>query len=502
MGALSEKDQKRIEDACFAIIGLQGLSMPASLLMEQLPAEIAKQTDSAALTLALRRSSLLTETSPGMFKASPRRPDVPASPDYAAIPRVAVGSNIEELLHDNPPLPADVQLRLFKRLAAIRLAISFADRLTGISKLGNEVTRLLDAMPEFARWSTHDLVKHAEGSAHWTAQSAESVVAQERRRQLFTSIYGCDLLERMTLEELGGELQQLKDRLITSNLRLVSHFTRPHARGGFMWYSDLFQEAVIGLIRAVDRYDPYRGYQFSTYATWWIRQSVTRALADQERTIRIPVHMLEKLARIRIDLDGSPASDEVQGKVVTAERDLLLVDRKLTSLNGVASVIGSDEELAEELGRCELRITISDLLRQLPQRERLVLELRFGTDGGKEATLQEIAGELGLTRERIRQVERLALSNLELLWEQSFWTDPEAGTHHEKRSVRQGHGGSSATVTSDPVFAGDWDPNQGWRPAPHSMSQNQRTYVNKTRALLIHAAGGGAGRYLLVSPIA
>jgi RNA polymerase primary sigma factor len=223
-----------------------------------------------------------------------------------------------------------------------------------------------------------------------------------------------------------------RDHLITANTRLVISIAKRY-RGRGVPFQDLIQEGNLGLMRAVDKFDPGRGYKFSTYATWWIRQAVTRALADQGRTIRLPVHMEESIRKLnhtayQIEQDrGQPPSPEEiadeMGLKPRRVRWMLEVARQPVSLQEPAgeeknSELGSfieDEEMPSPPEAAEqtlLRTTLEELLTTLSPREARILRLRFGLQDGHYYTLEEIGEKFGLTRERIRQIEKEALQRL------------------------------------------------------------------------------------------
>ncbi|HYQ13411.1 MAG TPA: sigma-70 family RNA polymerase sigma factor [Solirubrobacterales bacterium] len=258
-------------------------------------------------------------------------------------------------------------------------------------------------------------------------------------RLYLRSIGRVDLLTAPEEIELAKRIERgdiaAKRHMVEANLRLVVSIAKGYLGRGLS-FLDLIQEGSLGLIRAVEKFDYRRGYKFSTYATWWIRQAVTRAIADKARTIRIPVHMVEKLNRVthverqlvqRMGREPEPAEIAEELKITIREvRDILRVAQMPISLE---KPVGDEEE--SELGdfvaddRTEepfdtaterlQREDIQKALDALPERERQVIELRYGLRGHEPLTLEEVGRAFGVTRERIRQIENNTLKKLKQL---------------------------------------------------------------------------------------
>ncbi len=266
--------------------------------------------------------------------------------------------------------------------------------------------------------------------------SEEGVAVDDPVRMYLKDIGKIPLLdtdrELYLAEKIAEGDEAAKNELVEANLRLVVSIAKKYVGKG-MYFLDLIQEGNLGLIKAVEKFDHTKGYKFSTYATWWIRQAITRAIADQARTIRIPVHMVETIHRVSRcsrqllqELGREPSVDEIAAKLNMSGEKVREIMKAAQDPVSLETPIGEEDDShlgdfipddssmtpAEAVSYQLLREQLNKVLHTLTPREEMVIKLRFGLEDGRTRTLEEVGKEFNITRERIRQIEAKALRKL------------------------------------------------------------------------------------------
>jgi RNA polymerase primary sigma factor len=273
------------------------------------------------------------------------------------------------------------------------------------------------------------------------ARKIADLLELERIREKMIDRNDCVPTDREWGQEVGMELpafkrrlylgRRAKDKMVQSNLRLVVSIAKKYMNRGLS-FQDLIQEGSLGLIRAAEKFDHEKGYKFSTYATWWIRQAITRAIADQSRTIRLPVHLYETISRIKKttkilsqEMGRKPTEEEIATRMEMTIEKLRFIAKSAQLPISLETPIGKEEDSRlgdfieadgetpeDQVSKSLLREDLENVLDTLSPRERDVLRLRYGLDDGRMKTLEEIGQIFNVTRERIRQIEAKALRKL------------------------------------------------------------------------------------------
>lgn len=310
-----------------------------------------------------------------------------------------------------------------------------------MSSKKDDILNAKDLTLEIDEPETDDLEKEEELTDEELAITAENVdsFADDSVRLYLREIGKIPLLTPEEEADLAQRIvkgdKKAKDKMVEANMRLVVSIAKRYGGRG-LDFLDLIQEGNTGLLRAVEKFDPDKGFKFSTYATWWVRQAITRAIADQARTIRIPVHMVETINKVlrttrklTSELNREPTNEEI-AKALDMEPDkidyVMRIKQDIASLDASIGREGDDEDSVlgdfvedEERDSPEdsaanqiLKEQLSEIIATLTDREQKIIRLRFGIGGGRPHTLEEVGAEFDVTRERIRQIEAKALSKL------------------------------------------------------------------------------------------
>ena len=287
-----------------------------------------------------------------------------------------------------------------------------------------------DDLENEEEFSDEDLAITAENVDAFADDSVRLYLREIGKIPLLTPEEEADLADRI----VKGD-KKAKDKMVESNMRLVVSIAKRYGGRG-LDFLDLIQEGNTGLLRAVEKFDPAKGFKFSTYATWWVRQAITRAIADQARTIRIPVHMVETINKVlrttrklTTELNREPTNEEIAEELGLEPEKIdyvMRIKQDIASLDASVGREGDDEDSVlgdfvedeerdspeESAANQILKEQLSEIIATLTDREQKIIRLRFGIGGGRPHTLEEVGNEFDVTRERIRQIEAKALSKL------------------------------------------------------------------------------------------
>lgn len=353
---------------------------------------------------------------------------------FTAMREEARINNIKELIEKGKKRGTLTYTEIMDSLQGIELTPEQIDDI--YEKLSGMGIEVVPETPDLEPLESPVLEEHSSEEIEVDLSIPEGISIDDPVRMYLKEIGRVPLLSPEEEIELAKRIEQgdeeAKRRLAEANLRLVVSIAKRYVGRG-MLFLDLIQEGNLGLIKAVEKFDYRKGYKFSTYATWWIRQAITRAIADQARTIRIPVHMVEtinKLIRVHRqllqELGRDPTPEEIAKEMNISEEKVREIQKIAQEPVSLETPIGEEEDShlgdfiedqearapAEEASYTMLREQLDEVLTTLTDREQKVLRLRFGLDDGRARTLEEVGQRFGVTRERIRQIEAKTLRKL------------------------------------------------------------------------------------------
>ncbi|HEY5805848.1 MAG TPA: RNA polymerase sigma factor RpoD [Candidatus Saccharimonadales bacterium] len=331
--------------------------------------------------------------------------------------------DITTVIADTPD-NADVLDKLYTELADANIQVT-----TAAAPMDEAVA---GAVPTDDEWSLEDGEEVIVEDQHYLDDIADDSVRLYLREIGKIPLLSAEEELALAKRVVAGD-KDAKDKMAEANMRLVVSIAKRYVGRG-LDLLDLIQEGNTGLLRAVEKFDPDKGFKFSTYATWWIRQAITRAIADQARTIRIPVHMVETInkllrtqRRLTQELNREPTNEEIAAAMeieVDKVEHIMKIKQDISSLDAsirddeeesvLADFIEDEDTISPEESATNqlLKEQVKDMLAALTEREQKIIKLRFGLEDGKQHTLEEVGQEFSVTRERIRQIEAKALAKL------------------------------------------------------------------------------------------
>ena len=421
IGLVAGKEEQALKAVSFiqAVLIRQGLALPAAAIANHLPEQLRNTLTVTQIELILRQTFAVRETSPGMFKW---QGDNSTSMTQSYSEDVSTGTAIAKILEEHPHFPQETGRVKFKRLEALRRLQSFETKEVARKTLAESVERLADTVLERERWRFADAASFAiNGSLvppRWKSGSKD----QAERREFLAGIYALEIVN--DFESITVSYSLLREELLCSNTRLIADMARKYSTGKFLQFADLFQAGYSGLDRALNLFDPYLGYEFSTYATAWIRQAITRSIGNEERLVRLPIHVVESLRKVNTSkedlywrLGRTPLPSEVAeetGFAVGRIEELTRVDQPVQRIsNQMLEELQDPNDSFDLITSILMEQSVQVMLEKvLTWRERIVIERRFGFGEYEPHTLEEIGEVFGVTRERIRQIQAKALKKI------------------------------------------------------------------------------------------
>ena len=434
-GLLSTNEERdnEIESEIVRLLLSHGVSVNVSLLLEYIPRETLDGVPAVELGNLLRKSPKFIESSPRMFKLKEFLQEENSVASFGPLP-ISSGTQLESLIENSPTLGVPRQTRLFKEFGGLNLLASFDTRPTARIALDEIVHDCLETVLSRRGWTVRTMHKYAVGPETVPSNGVFTECDVSVTSRLLSAVSASELLARMSPAEAFKLVPEVRGILLLGNLRLAAHEARMRAYGGFLTFADLAQIGTIGLMTAMERFDPFRGFQFSTYATYWIRQAIGREQANLDRSIRLPVHvigelnsLLQRRQELEFDLNRMPTNVELANELSLAldrVEFLLQLTHHSESLDllmeGGAGAVENETRIHEtadsgersDLSNWIVRDAVERVLLSLSPRETQVIKLRFGIGGGHAQTLEQVGQHFGVTRERIRQIEAKALRKL------------------------------------------------------------------------------------------
>ena len=423
LGALFDDEEERAVEAIStvrAVLVQQRMSLPATALINVLPSQLASAVKAEQVEVILRRTPGIRETSPGMFKW---QGDDGFSDPFSISADLSTGAAIARILEEHQPQLPDVRRANLKRFEGLRRLREFASADVAREAITANVDRLATSVLQREGWRLADAAALATNGSLVAPKWESGSEYQAERREFLGGICALNVIKDFGAIDACYAL--LREELLFTNIRLLASEARKDSKGSFLRYSDIFQAGFEGLDRAMDRYDPYLGYEFSTYAITWVRQAIRRTIANEERTIRMPVHAVDALGRMQASekdltwrLGRVPLTSEVAddaGMTVEQVENLRRASQHVSRLSDeMLEEIQDPEDAFGEVENALAGAALRRILQSaLTERERRVIERRFGFGDDEPRTLEEVGQEFGVTRERIRQIQVMALKKLQ-----------------------------------------------------------------------------------------